>query len=505
MGEFRLAHIRGKLPVKSTLTDIRARCNRIPELAAFGLHIIDRLELLQDEVAKLNENDPSRVSYADVIQHLVILTRRKPLLVRLAKGDTVALMFKELHVMLDSVKSGLHRNVAKVAKDSAYSHLSNTYRDLTKWQKKWECNQVEHISLLTKLMENVTGRQLVMELKDDKMVEKVLRKLRQTIDKGVCGAMLELVKVSFDRVASYCKLSDIQFVDWFISEDDLLFDNVPATIGTFGTVRRARWFHGGVCTRVMVKQVYPDTSNNTEDEFFCQLDRWNNLLDEHILKFYGGSHISTPRMFVCDCGPCNFRDFFIDWGNMKLFWPMFLQVAQGLKALHAQGIVHGSLKCSNIIVTDDKTVKLMDFGFDSVRTKAIVPTSVVATALAAEVRWKPKEMLEESDLSEQRFESDIYSLGMCMIEAIEKKVPFHYATDMEATDKIMRGERHRRPSTVHDSSWSLIEVLCDPDNSKRPSLDEVIERIHYLTQVHEEIETEVVHSEECNGRKVVKL
>ncbi|OWZ07999.1 Serine/threonine protein kinase [Phytophthora megakarya] len=248
-------------------------------------------------------------------------------------------------------------------------------------------------------------------------------------------------------------------------------------MGTFGAVRSARWFHDGRCTRVIVKQIYPDTSYDAEKEFFNELERWNNVADEHILKFYGGSHISKPRMFVCEYAASNLLDFCDDWDNWKFVWSMFLQAAQGLKALHMHGVIHGSLKCSNIMVTEDKTVKLMDFGFDSARAHAIVPNSDVATKLAAEVRWKSKEMLEDPDLAKQRAESDIYSLGMCMIEAIED-VPFDFATNTVVTDIIMRGEKHPRPFTVHDSSWNLIEILCDSDNTKRPLLDEVIEMIH---------------------------
>ncbi|OWZ13217.1 Serine/threonine protein kinase, partial [Phytophthora megakarya] len=409
-------------------------------------------------------------------------------------------MFKELHSMLDYAENELHGNFEEVVNTSIHSNLSETYRDLTKWQKKWERDREEQISLLTTFVENATDRQLIREIKEDK-VEEVVRGLKQVIDRNVAGSLLELVKITFNRVINYCRLTNIQFVDWFISEDDLLFDNSPAKMGTFGAVRSARWFHDDGCTRVIVKQIYPDTSYDAEKDFFNELERWSNVADEHILKFYGGSHISKPRMFVCEYATCNLRSFCDVWDNWKFVWPLFLQAAQGLKALHTQGVIHGSLKCSNIMVTEDKTAKLMDFGFDSARAHAIVPNSDVATARAAEVRWKPKEVIEEPDLAKQRVESDIYSLGMCMIEAITELNPYRLDTDMvamdkimrgekprisysrlhdsilEVTDIIMRGEKHRRPFTVHDSSWNLIEMLCDSDKTKRPLLDEVIEMI----------------------------
>ncbi|POM58525.1 Serine/threonine protein kinase [Phytophthora palmivora] len=482
MREFRIPHLRGEPTVDTVLTNIRTRCNRMPELQAFSLHIVDRLEQLHDEVAKLNPSDPPRCAYVDTIEYLLVLTRRKALLVRLAKCKTIALMFKELHQILDDVESGLDRNVIKTLR----LRLSRKYRRLAKkWKIKWASDRVEQESLVTQFAANATDRQLVREMKSEKMVEKVLRELEQAVNGDGGDALLELTKVTFDRVLNFSK-QQIQFTDWFISENDLLLDNVPAKVGTFGSVISARWFHDGECTRVVVKQIFPETSNNAEEAFFRELERWNNVVDnEHVLKFYGGSHVSKPRLLVCEYAPRNISDF-LNEDNTELFWPMFLQAARGLKALHTQGIVHGNLKCSNIRVADDKTVKLTDFGVDSVRAKAIVPNSNVVTKITAEVRWKPKEMLESSSITDQRFESDIYSLGMCMIEAMEKRYPFGSATNAEVTDFVMHGGKHHRPRMIWeshwDASWNLIELLCDPDYTKRPTLDDVIKMIHNLIQ-----------------------
>ena len=38
------------------------------------------------------------------------------------------------------------------------------------------------------------------------------------------------------------------------------------------------------------------------------------------------------------------------------------QVAAGLAAAHAAGVVHGDLKPANLIVTPSGTIKIMDFG-----------------------------------------------------------------------------------------------------------------------------------------------
>jgi len=41
---------------------------------------------------------------------------------------------------------------------------------------------------------------------------------------------------------------------------------------------------------------------------------------------------------------------------------MMAQVLEGLRYLHRQNIVHRDLKCANILIMEDGTLKITDFG-----------------------------------------------------------------------------------------------------------------------------------------------
>ena len=51
-----------------------------------------------------------------------------------------------------------------------------------------------------------------------------------------------------------------------------------------------------------------------------------------------------------------------DGQNWSFLYDALLQIASGLHHIHGLGIVHLDLKPSNVLVSDDGTVKIMDFG-----------------------------------------------------------------------------------------------------------------------------------------------
>ncbi|RLN58972.1 hypothetical protein BBJ28_00011865 [Nothophytophthora sp. Chile5] len=103
------------------------------------------------------------------------------------------------------------------------------------------------------------------------------------------------------------------------------------------------------------------------------------------------------------------------------------------------------------------------------------------------VRWKPKEMLQEEGNEEPRFQSDMYSLGMCMIEATTGAIPFGMMEDKEVMELIMKGGCHPRPDDVEiaDETWSLITRLCASDFHDRPTIEVVIEEIRAFAREEE--------------------
>ena len=50
----------------------------------------------------------------------------------------------------------------------------------------------------------------------------------------------------------------------------------------------------------------------------------------------------------------------------KDIWTIFIQITQGLRAMHEKNVMHRDLKCANVFMNKDCTVKLGDMNVSKV-------------------------------------------------------------------------------------------------------------------------------------------
>ncbi|MFF8530408.1 serine/threonine-protein kinase [Streptomyces sp. SAS_267] len=143
------------------------------------------------------------------------------------------------------------------------------------------------------------------------------------------------------------------------------------------------------------------------------------------------------------------------------------QIADALAASHADGVVHRDLKPANVLLKQyagQMHPMLTDFGIarlaDSpglTRTHEFVGTPAYVAPESAEGRPQTSAV-------------DIYGAGILMYELVTGRPPFSGGSALEVLHQHLSAEP-RRPSTVPDPLWTVIERCLRKNPDERPSAE----------------------------------
>uniref|UniRef100_A0A1B6LLJ8 non-specific serine/threonine protein kinase n=1 Tax=Graphocephala atropunctata TaxID=36148 RepID=A0A1B6LLJ8_9HEMI len=107
-------------------------------------------------------------------------------------------------------------------------------------------------------------------------------------------------------------------------------------------------------------------------------------------------------------------------------------VLQGLHYLHSLDRIHRDVKAGNILLTENGTVKLADFGSASIKCPA---NSFVGTPY-----WMAPEVILAMDEGQYDGKVDVWSLGITCIELAERKPPYFNMNAMSALYHIAQND-----------------------------------------------------------------
>lgn len=154
-----------------------------------------------------------------------------------------------------------------------------------------------------------------------------------------------------------------------------------------------------------------------------------------------------------------------------LDWLSRLQVAidvvEGIRFLHNQGLVHRDIKLKNILLDENNRAKITDLGF--CKPEAMMSGSVVGTP----IHMSP-------ELFSGRYDNsvDVYAFGILFwyICAGHVRLP-HIFEQCQTRDQlwncVRRGIRPERLVQFDNECWQLMVQCWDGDRTKRPLLGDV--------------------------------
>jgi hypothetical protein len=137
------------------------------------------------------------------------------------------------------------------------------------------------------------------------------------------------------------------------------------------------------------------------------------------------------------------------------------QVAAGLAAAHAAGLVHRDIKPANLLMGRDGLVKITDFGIAHAAGSA--PITQVGTLVGTPAYLAPERGAGERATPA----SDLYSLGIVAYECLTGSTPFH-GTPLEVASATRYGSLPPLPAAVPAPVTALVTDLTAKDPAARP-------------------------------------
>jgi len=270
------------------------------------------------------------------------------------------------------------------------------------------------------------------------------------------------------------------------------FDKIPFTGGGFSNIHKGEWKNPDTdkTVRVALKvlRIY-STSKDREvvmKRLYRETKVWHSLEHKNVTPFLGLCHDVGPFpamvSYLCDNGHVN--EYLVK-NNKADRLEIITAIARGLQYLHSQNVVHGDVKGSNVLVSDDGTPQLSDFG----RSRVIDHRGFTTATLAGSVRQlapefiQPEEVYSGGDIPtaiKMTKEGDIYAFAMVALEIRTGKKPFFWLrNDYTVLFNVQKGEQPERskyPTIVHNM-WPLLVNCWDRDPSKRLDIGIVMERL----------------------------
>ena len=207
----------------------------------------------------------------------------------------------------------------------------------------------------------------------------------------------------------------------------------------------------------------------------------------NVIKIY--DFIEDPVTIVMEyCAKGSLRHILDGGFYLPPLYKIFLiySICDGLGYIHTKGIVHGDLKCDNILLSDENRYyignkyypipKLADFGLSQ-----ISPNKVAGGTPG----YIAPEVYEGSGLN---FKTDIFALGMVMFEILSGLRPlpsdpelaliFLAANKIPCTKEVLRVAWETRNEVLlpgiknafYDAFYTVMIKCIDDDPDKRPDI-----------------------------------
>lgn len=460
---------------------------------ALCLRPIDRLAALCDVLAELDDarRQPVEKKFADAVavyRKAIGWQVHYPwMLYWIATGQRLVGQVHDMHMRISSIYEALGLAEVPELADTWCRHWAAEYNDFVRWLIE-EADQFSAPRFRAQMGENpIKIREFLATIKLQLAVYDAPAHNMDAADHDmeapdhdmdapdhemvspVSPEMIGLMRRTLETLVVDPTVDPGKIFTWYIPKEDVTFDlNASFSEGSFGVLYQGTWTRSEEPVGVKIM----DETGDGGAEFSREFNTWWRLCHPNILTMHGANHVAKKRFFVCElASDYNLVTFFQDGGNRELLWTKFHMAAEGLAFLHKNKVQHGGIKSSNLLLAADGVVKLSDFGLSVVRDQS---KSLSKRSKEHGTRYMAPEELTETDASINHLQADVYSLGLCVIEAVTGNLPFDSMDDKDVFESKRRHDPVNRPLGFSDGEWALVASMVDNDPDQRPTAAQLV-------------------------------
>lgn len=268
--------------------------------------------------------------------------------------------------------------------------------------------------------------------------------------------------------------------DWEVDITQLQIDAKVAS-GSFSNL-----YKGAYCGQEVAVKILKDVADDTAQyqEFLQEVSIMRKVRHKNVVQFIGACTRKPNLCIVFEyMSGGSVYDYIRKEGPLKLTQVLKIgvEVSRGMDYLHQRKIIHRDLKAANLLLDENRTVKIADFG-----VARIIETNGHMTAETGTYRWMAPEVIEHKPYDEK---ADVFSFGIVLWEVLTCKVPYNDMTPLQAAvGVVQKGLRPGIPPQCPPGLAEVMEACWDASPQHRPTFKALTPRLQALYDAAKEDE-----------------